>query len=417
MKQDYVGVLDCNNFFVSCERLFRPDLWKRPVIVLSSNDGCVVARSKEVKDLGIPMGVPHFQVKDLIKNENITVFSSNFPLYRNISRRIFSLLEKEVDQLRIYSIDEAFFALNNVTEAEAEIFINSLKEKLEKAVGIPLAIGLAQNKTLAKYANSLAKKQNGVKILSLEEWTELSTTVSLNQIWGVGGRLAVRYREAGLSTVSQLVKADKNFIQARFGVVGLRLQAELKGELVNKIDTKSEEQKSLTHSRSTKTALFKKPDVISALAHHVEKAAATLRRHKLLAGNIQVFAYPSRYRGGQYINLSVPVTIPTNDDKVLLKIMAAVVEKQYLPENGYKKIGITCTELLPESYLPRSLFSDPKEVVENTNLLKTIDLLNQRFGENTIHRAITLNQSWRPNSSWRSPSYVSSWRDLPKATT
>lgn len=416
MKQNYIGVVDCNNFFVSCERLFRPDLWKKPVLVLSNNDGCVVARSQEVKDLGVPMGIPHFQIKDLIKSAKIAVFSSNFSLYRNISRRIFSLVEKEVDQFEAYSIDEGFFSIAAQSEEDALLIIQTLRQKLEMMVGIPVAIGLAKNKTLAKYANSLAKKgQNGVKLLNTEEWAEMSSEVKLNQIWGVGGRMSQRYRDAGLETVEDLLKADTAFIKSRFGISGLRLQSDLRGEVVTKISADKEEQKSLTHSRSTSKAVFKKTEVESVLLHHIEKAVAALRRRKLLAGSIYIFAYPPRHVHGKSISQLVPLVTPTNDEDVFFKIAQSVVNQQYSPESGYKKLGVTCGELLPEKYLSRSLFTT-NEDLGKSELLKTIDSLNRRFGEDTIHRAATLDQSWRPNSVWRSPAYLSSWKDIPSAS-
>jgi DNA polymerase V len=189
----YIGVVDCNNFFVSCERLFRPDLLRKPVLVLSSNDGCVVARSQEVKDIGIAMGVPYFQIKDIIKDNGITCFSSHFALYRDISRRVFVVVAELVPLHEIYSIDEAFFVLEATSDAEAAAVALRLKQSIEKRVGIPVSIGISDTKTRAKLVSKIAKKKGGIAVLVGDEFMTVCGEKLLAEVWGVGRNLTVRY--------------------------------------------------------------------------------------------------------------------------------------------------------------------------------------------------------------------------------
>lgn len=217
MARQYVGLVDCNNFFVSCERLFRPDLARRPVLVLSSNDGCVISRSQEVKDRGIPMGVPYYQIKDKIMEERIAVFSSNFTLYRDLSQRVFSIIKKEVDRFEPYSIDEGFFT---VSLSEAERLGEHLKDKVSRAVGIPVSIGMAPSKTIAKLATSVAKKTSGVTVWSLPMWEEQAPQVLVGELWGVGRQRTKALQAAQLLTAADIMHADTAFLKRRFGIEG-----------------------------------------------------------------------------------------------------------------------------------------------------------------------------------------------------
>jgi DNA polymerase V len=243
-----IGLLDCNNFFVSCERLFRPDLLKKPVAVLSSNDGCIVARSQEVKDLGVPMGIPYFQVKDVLTKANATLFSSNFTLYRDISARVMETLEKEVGFCDVYSIDEAFFEVSDdATEAD----VLSIRSRVMQDVGLPVSIGVASTKTLAKQASVMAKKGNGVCILTESLWKEKMETAQCSSVWGLGRQTTAKLRELGVKTVAEFLALDRSVVRKHFGVGGDRIYMELTGVVVHKLGSQSlDVQQSIMSTRS-----------------------------------------------------------------------------------------------------------------------------------------------------------------------
>ena len=312
---NYIGVIDCNNFFVSCERLFRPDLVGKPVVVLSSNDGCVVARSQEVKDMGVVMGVPIFQIKDIVKDKGITTFSSHFALYRDLSSRVFTVVKTLLPTMEIYSIDEAFFSIKADSKELLEAELRRIKIEVERQIGIPVSLGVAATKTQAKYANRLAKKAGGVVVLEPSDWDNLVTTIPLQTIWGVGGKLELRYKEAGLRTVVDLIDCPKPRVDSLFGITGLRLQSELAGTPVYAVINKHAPQQSITSSRSFEKNVTDLAVVKDAVAYHVRQVVADLRHLRLKAKYISVMLGTSRHsdyvlRGG---SLTTDNLTPTDD--------------------------------------------------------------------------------------------------------
>jgi DNA polymerase V len=416
IPMQYIGVIDCNNFFVSCERLFRPDLRGKPVLVLSSNDGCVVARSQEVKDMGIPMGVPYFQIKDIIKKSDITVFSSHFALYRDLSSRVFTVVKRALPNKQQYSIDEAFFTLEVTTVEAAEIELCRIKRLIEQSVGIPVSIGLAMTKTQAKYANRLAKKAGGVVVLTPDHWSRLAEAVPLGDIWGVGRQMVGRYRMTHLVTASDLVAAPRARIDALFGIAGLRLQAELAGQVVYRVEKSDAIQKSIMSSRSFKTTTTKLSVVQDAVAYHVRHAAEELRQMGLRAGSLTVSIRSSRHgdympRGG-----SIPVLLSeqTADTTVLLKTAMQLVEQLFETAVPYKKAGVLLGQFTPVTVRQSSLFepSDTKPVT--SILMQTVDALNIKFGRDMLQIGRhTATQTWSAGQSELSPAYTTSWSSIP----
>ena len=299
---NWIGVVDCNNFFVSCERLFRPDLRKRPVIVLSSNDGCVVARSQEVKDMGVPMGVPYFKIKDIVKDNGITTFSSHFTLYRDISSRVFTVLKEELSDVEQYSIDEAFFAISG-TKEEVVARVTRIKLRIEQLVGVPVSVGVAATKTIAKVAVDQAKKTTGILVLSKTDWELARHELPLGDVWGVGRKLSTRFTVLGVKTVPELLHTAPVVVEKHFGVVGLRLQAELSGDAAYPVCSTSLPQQSIMSSRSFKDATEDVMVLEDAVAFHTRAVAADLRRLGKVVSVIRVSIRPSRFssyllRGG-----------------------------------------------------------------------------------------------------------------------
>jgi DNA polymerase V len=406
-----IGLIDCNNFFVSCERLFRPDLQDRPVIVLSSNDGCVVARSQEVKDMGIPMGVPYFQIKDIIKKENVTIFSGNMPLYRDISRRVFDVVRDEVQVVEQYSVDEAFFVIPkdmNPTE-----FIKSLKDRIETLVGMPVSIGVASSKTRAKFASSVAKKQQGIFVCDESKWLAQSELVRIESIWGVGAGLAKKFALHGIKSVADLSDAPSDRVQILFGVAGQRLQAELRGVCTSAVDKKRPLQKSLMSSRSFAKTTSDKSIIKDALAYHVRHIAADLRAMDASTKVISISLRTSRHgdfflRGGSADSTLVSAT---NDTFLLLETATSLLDSLFDPEVPYQKVGVVVRDICPSSTAPASLFAETS--VNKSSVLQAIDIVNNKVGRELITIGSRLQtDTWQSRSEKRSPAYTTRWSDI-----
>lgn len=409
--------MDCNNFFVSCERLFRPDLVGKPVVVLSSNDGCVVARSEEVKAAGIPMGMPHFKIKEDLKSIKATVFSSNFALYRDISARVMMVLRREVGAIEQYSIDEAFFEIPRRV-VDLDIFATRIRDTIGKEIGIPISIGIATTKTLAKIANGREKRKSGVCVLSDELWHSIRSGISLSDVWGVGKATARSFALHQLHTVEDFCVQDPERISTLFGIQGTRLYAELQGRIAYCLSSVSEHQRSIMHTRSFQMEV-KDPTVLAdAIAYHVGEATAGLRRLGLSAGGIRVLLNTNRYgdhliRGGSaYAVLSRP----TDDTRVLLReahmLLGSLVEKDV----PYKKAGVVLDLLTESSKTQGTLFED-SHTDENTNeLMKTVDALNSRFGRSVLSVGrISGAGMWDAKHNALSPAYTTRWSDIADA--
>lgn len=409
----YIGLLDCNNFFVSCERLFRPDLANRPVVVLSSNDGCVVARSAEVKDLAVPMGVPYFQVKDLLAAHNTAVFSSHFALYRDISRRIFSVLQQQVACLEQYSIDEAFFTY---TGENPLAYIDNLKKIIEKDVGIPVSIGMARTKTQAKYASTHAKRTSGVCAWNADEFVVNASPVPISQIWGVGSKRNRDLAVYGIRTVGDLLSVQRSFLARQFGLFGTRLQSELAGSVVHYVSSVRDPQSSLMSSQSFKQASTDKLILADALAYHVRHLAEDLRNSKMCTGKIRVSLYTA-YRARLHSlggSKEVRLIEKTHDTKILLSYASTILEELYVPHLPYQKVGVTFSQLEPVEYSNASLFSDGADT--NSKLWSTLDTINAQYGGDTLRIGSVLRETqWRAHCANRSPAYISNWKEIPIA--
>jgi DNA polymerase V len=410
--QTWVGLLDCNNFFVSCERLFRPDLKNRPVLVLSSNDGCVVARSKEIKDNGIPMGVPYFQIKDIIKDIDAVTFSSHFALYRDISRRVFEVMRMELEEIEQYSVDEAFFVIVG-SETEIEKRVRALKDKVERVVGIPVSIGIASSKTQAKYAGSVAKKTNGVCVMPETAWRVQLREIRLEELWGVGRSSFDAYRKKNIITAYDLLQLERRQVQSLFGVHGERLWLELKGQSAVTFSKSRMTQKSLLHSRSFKETTTDKTVLQDAIAYHVREAAEELRNMQLRACSLQVSLGTSRH--GDYFlqgGSKRAQIVPTNDTFALLKVAEILIESLFKPGVPYKKAGILLTQLTPESVGQLSMFPSANDS-KTIGLMRVIDDINEGAGKGSLLLGSRLKTTaWQSSKISQSPDYTTNWKDI-----
>ena len=410
----YIGLLDCNNFFVSCERLFRPDLWAKPTVVLSSNDGCVVARSLEVKDMGIPMGVPYFQIKKELQAADTAVFSSNFQLYRDISRRVMDVLKQEVGKVEQYSVDESFFEVLG-TRKEVEAQLIAVKAAVESKVGMPVSVGAAKTKTIAKYASEYQKRGTGYCLLTGESWQALVEELPIGKIWGVGGKTQIKLREQGVNTVADFLAIDPARLKNIYGIGGLRLQSELNELPVHKLGGRKELQKSIMSTRSFSATTTDLATLRDSLTYHIEHAATELRGLEAVTQSMRVLIGTNRHsewllRGD---SREVLLTTPTNDTRVLLKEAHKALEQMFEPEVPYKKAGIVLSMLSDERSVTGSLFDSESELDSGPKIMKLMDKLNTRFGKETITVGRTAgHKSWNVNNQFSSPQYTTRWSDI-----
>lgn len=410
-----IGLVDCNNFFVSCERLFRPDLQKVPVVVLSSNDGCVVARSKEVKELGVPMGVPLFQVRELFVKEGVVTFSSNFALYRDISSRVMATLKEEVGYVEQYSVDEAFCIIDVADVATAHERARSIKARVEREVGVPVSVGVAQTKTIAKCATDGAKKGSGTAVLTGDTWRARTYEIPLSSVWGIGGKTAQKMRTHELTTVADLCAADSARIERLFGVHGARLQSELSEQPVHERSDGQDLQKSIMHTRSFKEATKQKRVLLDAVAYHTARAAEELRELGAVCQTIRVIAYPSRHGNWALAGgvLMAMLDVPTNDTRVLLHHASALLDALYERGVPYKKAGVVLSDIVPVAVTATPLFDTVGN--DTSAVMTTVDMLNSKFGNDavTVGR-VSRARAWQPRTDHISPHYTTSWSDIPQ---
>jgi len=379
------------------------------VVVLSSNDGCIIARSQEIKDSGIPMGVPYFQVKDKLRNLKAAVFSSNFTLYRDLSARVARLVRENFTEVEQYSIDELFFVLDDPNDAGDLL---RLKEQINREVGLPVSIGVGFSKTQAKYANQVAKKTTGYHALSSKADEGLSN-LPLTEVWGVGSGLGRQLRGRGLVRVADLVRVSEQQLQSWFGVVVARLQAELSGEICYPVTVAVVPQKSYVSSRSLPQATTNESVLRAALAFHTEQVAKDLWQGKQKAGEIRVLLYPDRY--GDYVlrncSLTATLVVPAREISELQNLTANLFAEGFDPTVPYKKVGVAVSRLQGDSYAKASLFGD--SAVEEAGVSDLVLEINQRLGAVLHVGAVPKQQAvFRARQEHISPAYTTRWSDV-----
>lgn len=415
----YVGLIDCNNFFVSCERLFRPDLHKRPVVVLSGNDGVVVARSEEVKKLGVPMGAPVFKVKDIFEAHNVTVFSGNHELYRDISKRVMNTLKQELHTVRQYSVDEAFFKLNARSPRSARSELSRLKLLVERNIGVPVSLGAGLSMTIAKHASEREKRASGVCVLQGETWRKVAKEVPLSEVWGIGLETAKKMRHHKLVTVQDLLTADIARIEKIFGVHGLRLRAELSESGAYDLEKRKGLKKSLMSSRSFTKPVSSLSLLEEAFSHHVNKVAEELREDGGFAKTIRVVLGTSRHGDWFLRGASEGISLikATNDTRVILKTVISMVRKLYDKDVPYKKAGVILSDISDGQISQLDLFGLEEKEDESENLMRIMDSINSKYKETLVAVGQRANIEDRlTRKRHRSPRYTTRWNELATVT-
>ncbi|WP_298962633.1 Y-family DNA polymerase [uncultured Methylobacterium sp.] len=412
-----VALVDCNNFYASCERLFQPELAAKPIVVLSNNDGCVIARSNEAKALGIKMGDAYHLRKREFADWGVQVFSSNYTLYGDISARVMRVLSEFTPDLEVYSIDEAFLGLAGFADPEGHG--RGLRATVARQTGIPVCVGIASTKTLAKVANRTAKKdlaRGGVCLLDTEEaQTEALSKLALDDIWGIGGRLAPKLVALGITTPLELRAADPVMIRQRFNVVVQRTVLELKGIACLDLERDSPDSKTICSARSFGRSVERFDELAEALTTYVSRSAEKLRRQRLAAAAVSVLVSTNRHKSEEpqhHATRHVRLTIATADTGRLIRAALYGLRGIYRPGFRYKKTGILLLDLIPAAGVQGSLFLQPDDP-RRLALMGAIDGINQRYGRDRVRFAGTgLGRGWKLKAEFHSPRYTTRWDEL-----
>lgn len=424
------GLVDCNNFYASCERVFRPDLEGLPVVVLSNNDGVVIARSQEAKALGLRMGEPYFKVRALVERHRMAVCSSNYELYGDMSRRVMWYLQQAAPAVEVYSIDEAFLDLAGMNRwHDLAGWAGEVRGDVRQRTGIPVCVGVAPTKTLAKLANRLAKQEahasggSGVLVLSDEaERREALARVAVEDVWGVGYRSAAKLHDVGVRTAAQLAGVGDAWARKHLGgVVGARLLHELRGFSCAGVAVEDEARKSLACTRSFGQPLTELADLAGAVATHATRAAEKLRRQGLSARLLTVFVETSKYAGQPPpYSFSAQLTLPVATDDTLTLVQAAQrgLERIWRPGRRYVKAGVVLDGLERAGAGPQAtLFGDVGPTPERAGLMRAVDALNGRYGAGAVKVASAVVApgqpvAWAMRRGAKSPAFTTSWGEL-----
>ncbi len=388
-NKNRIALIDCNSFYVSCEKLFNPSIIKKPVVVLSNNDGCVISRSSEAKILGIKMGEPYFKIKKIVKKNNVKVFSSNYSLYRDISKRIMKTLKQFSPQIEIYSIDEAFLNLSSIKDENLLEYGNKIKNIILKWTGIPTSIGIATTKTLSKIANYTAKKEKSgvISLINSEKIDKILSEVKINDVWGVGRQLTKFYIKNGINTAYQLKNISNSWIKKNTNVFGSRTAMELKGISCISLEIHQEKRKNCCVSRSFGTKVIKPEELEESITIHCLNAAEKIRIDNQIAKKITVFIRTSPFQKNKnyYANTKdIDLPIETNDSIELVKQSLNALKYIYKKGYRYQKTGIILSGLKDVNIYKKNLLSTICSEEKRKKLMKAIDRTNIKYGRHTL---------------------------------
>jgi DNA polymerase V len=415
-KKNKVALIDCNSFYVSCERLFNPKINNKPVVVLSNNDGCVISRSTEAKIIGIKMGEPYFKVKELVRKNNVHIFSSNYALYGDISRRVMKTLKSFSDKIEIYSIDEAFVDLSHVEDKEIENYGKEIRERILKWTGIPTSVGIANTKTLSKVANNIAKKNKTGVIYLNENIDNHLKKFHISDIWGVGKQLSKLYIKNGIDTAYKLKNISNTWVKKRTNVLGAKTVMELRGITCINLETQETKRKSCCVSRSFGKKVESLEKLEESITTHCLNAAEKIRNDDQTTRSITIYIRTSPFdQNRKYYSNSVAIDLPvaTNNSLELVKVAISGLKKIYKYGFFYQKAGIVLSKLREASENEFNLLAPIMENKSQT-LMKAMDFTNAKYGRNAISIAQAgINNSWKMRREHSSKIDTASFKDLP----
>ncbi len=415
------ALVDCNNFYASCERVFQPRLIGRPIVVLSNNDGCIIARSDEAKALGIPMGAPYFKFKNYLEKQEVIILSSNYALYGDLSNRVMTTLSSFTPKSEIYSIDECFLDLSGFEHLKLTEYCQHIRQCVFQWTGIPVSIGIGKTKTLSKISNLLAKKSqktNGVLDLYNSPWLDIALQrIAVGDVWGIGRRWSKALQERGIITAYDLKESPERWIRQKFGIVGLKTVKELQGISCIEIEDESPQKQTVCISRSFGSTLTDYLALKSVIATFADMASCKIRKHGLAARAINVFIQTSPFNPEiEQYNKSITLGLhpQTNNFQDIHGAALKCLDKIFKPNIRYKKAGVILIDLIKPEDVPPNLFHPPSHTSDE--LSKVCDSINQRFGFGLIQLGqVKKSRTWYMKQNYKTPSFTTRWDELPRA--
>ncbi len=417
------ALADCNNFFASCERVFRPDLQGKPIIVLSNNDGCAIARSNEAKALGIKMGDPFFKIKSIVEKHNVAVFSGNMALYGDMSQRVRWVLEEFAPSIEVYSIDEAFLDLRGMDNIDFDEYAKRISAQCWKMTSIPVSVGIAPTKTLAKIASKLCKQypklRGGCYMHRPQDIEKVLKKFPIEDVWGIGRRSAPKLKATGVHTAYDYTQLPEPTIRNMFGITGVRTWKELHGIPCIEFEDGFEAKQSICVSRSFAKEIYEVEELIEQVANFASTVAEKLRKQNSVATEMTVFAYTNRFKDSEpqmYANQLLQLPMPTNEQRTIVSSAVAATKGLYRKGYGFKKAGVVATRIMPAQTVMHSLFEDTEALEREHKLTSVVDAVNSTFGKGTIKLAVQGKGKIMSASESQSPHYTTLWSDIPNVT-
>lgn len=412
-----MALVDCNSCYASCEQVFRPDLRGKPLVVLSNNDGCIIARTREAKALGIPDLKPYFKIKPFLKQHRVHVFSANFRLYGDISNQVMASLRDFSPHVEQYSIDEMFLDFSGL-KLDLNNYGQTIRDTLWQHVRMPVGVGIAPTKTLSKLANHAAKhmKTSGVAVLDqAHKWQWLQKRLPINKIWGIGKRLGRRLNAVGIHNAYQLAQADPHFIRKQTSVNVERTIRELNGEPCIGLDEEPAPKKEIFVTRSFGSKTASEVELLRHISRYAAAAAEKLRSQNSFCSSIYLFAFTSEFKPGFYSNsVVVRLPYPTSDSEIIIRYARAGMREIYRANSLFAKCGIGLLDIRDRSFYQFDLFT-PGQSKQTDELMQVIDAVNQRYGRDSVTFGVEgLTGKWTMRQNRLSPAYTSSWKDIPR---
>ena len=417
------ALADCNNFFASFERVFRPDLQGKPVIVLSNNDGCAIARSNEAKALGIKMGAPFFKIKDIVRRHNVAVFSGNMALYGDMSQRVRWVLEEFAPGIEVYSIDEAFLDLRGMKNIDFDAYAKRISAQCWKMTSIPVSVGIAPTKTLAKIASKLCKQypklRGGCYMHRPQDIEKVLRKLPIEDVWGIGRRTAPKLKARGVNTAYEFTQMPEGVVRMMLGIGGVRTWKELRGIHCVEFEDGFEAKQSICVSRSFSSEIYEVKELQEQIANFASAMASKLRKQQSVTSEMVVFAYTNRFREDVpqiHANTLVPFITPTAEERIIIAQAVSAAKTLFKQGFGYKKAGVIATKIVPEKHVMHSLFEDREAVEREHKITSALDAINAAFGKGTIKLAVQGSGEIKSSSENQSPHYTTRWSDIPLVT-
>ncbi len=417
------ALADCNNFFASCERVFRPDLQGKPVIVLSNNDGCAIARSNEAKALGIKMGAPFFKIRDIVRRHNVAVFSGNMALYGDMSQRVRWVLEEFAPGIEVYSIDEAFLDLRGMKNIDFDAYAKRISAQCWKMTSIPVSVGIAPTKTLAKIASKLCKQypklRGGCYMHRPQDIEKVLRKFPIEDVWGIGRRTAPKLKARGVNTAYEFTQMPEGVVRMMLGIGGVRTWKELRGTPCLEFEDGFEAKQSICVSRSFSSEIYEVKELQEQIANFASAMASKLRQQQSVTSEMVVFAYTNRFREDVpqiHANTLVPFITPTAEERIIIAQAVSAAKTLFKQGFGYKKAGVIATKIVSEKHVMHSLFEDREAVEREHKITSALDAINAAFGKGTIKLAVQGSGEIKSSSENQSPHYTTRWSDIPLVT-